>query len=206
MKKNDKGVSVSLNISKKKQVIFQISNVSFRIWNQNVRKVAKIKMRYLRKIVKNIKVKRKCPKLPIIKTSKSKVKRKMGTKKIVFKGLKKLIEGNKIKLKDIKNIKMKIKIAYLMCGSQNKRKIANNIKKSSNGNGMKNTNNMKIITWNKGDSNIMEKMCEIKRLIQTQKPKIPFVNELNLNDRQSTAVTNIKNYSFEHDKKIFGKY
>ena len=58
---------------------------------------------------------------------------------------------------------------------------------------------MKMLTWNKNDCNIEDRMVQIKELIIDQKPHILFINELNFNPDQNKGITFIKNYTFETD-------
>ena len=72
----------------------------------------------------------------------------------------------------------------------------NKAKKTINGN---NNNNLCIMTWNKADTNIEDKMFTIKQYIIKYSPKIFFVMELNLNFTQNSGTTNIPGYNFVSD-------
>ena len=93
---------------------------------------------------------------------------------------------------------MIIQIAKIIAGTQSMREKANSNKRASNGN----IPPLKILTWNKTNVNIVDRMNEIQKLIKTIKPAVMFVQELNLNEHQSKSLTNIKNYKFISDNLI----
>ena len=55
---------------------------------------------------------------------------------------------------------------------------------------------MKIISWNKGQSNILDYMTEIKELIRLEKPSVLFINELYLNQSQHRGLIHINGYKY----------
>ena len=92
-----------------------------------------------------------------------------------------------------KNKKVIIKI---ITGSQIKRKLANKLRKSINGN----IQGFKIMNWNKTDRPLEEKINAIKQILIEHKPHILFVNELNLIATNYSGITNNPGYNFECDK------
>ena len=74
------------------------------------------------------------------------------------------------------NITYKIKciFAKIYSGSQNKRKLANKAIKMLNGKIKQNS--IKILNWNKGSSNIIKKIDDIKDFIKAYKPKVFVIN------------------------------
>ena len=113
----------------------------------------------------------------------------------VAKYLKKVIPN--IIFTQITQTKVKLLISKIVAGSQQKRKAANSLKRSVNGN--ISTNNFKVFTWNKGNTNIVDKMVAIEDIIKREKPSVLFVQELNLNIFQLRNVAHIRGYRFESD-------
>ena len=104
---------------------------------------------------------------------------------------------SKILFNKLNNLKVKLLVTKLIAGSQNARKIANNLKRATNDN--ISNNNLKIYTWNKSNSNISDKMGAIRNIIAKEKPSIMFVQELNLNVFQLANIARIEGYRFETD-------
>ena len=97
-------------------------------------------------------------KIPIIKNKTIKVHRKLYKPKFNFKGLQKLVKQKLIDIKEISVIKIKLKILKIYAGSQGKRNKSNKIIKSINGN----IRGMKVMSWNKTDRPLEDKIAEIK--------------------------------------------
>ena len=61
-------------------------------------------------------------------------------------------------------------------------------------------NKMKILQWNKGNSQIIYKMNEIKDIMKEKKPSIFIINELNIDDITNVMNININGYTLELDE------
>ena len=70
--------------------------------------------------------------------------------------------------------------------------------KSINGN----IRGMKVMSWNKTDRPIKDKIAEIKHCLDYDKPQILFVNELNLKYGKTRGIMNHRNYKFKVDNLI----
>ena len=97
--------------------------------------------------------------------------------------------------RNIKKICKTIRRKYMM-----KNKKSNKLKRSINGNINTYDNKIKIIQWNKGSSDILNMLQEIKDIIKIQKPEVFIINELNLEDDINIESINIKGYSLEIDQ------
>ena len=88
-------------------------------------------------------------------------------------------------------------IAKIVAGSQSKRKAQNKQIKATNGNGK---NHIKLITWNKGNAPIENRMIYIKNIIKNESPHIFFINEAELSKTTPPGVTFIPGYRLEKDQ------
>ena len=72
----------------------------------------------------------------------------------------------------------------------------NKIKRAMNGNINK---NLKIMSWNKGNSYIKHSIEDIRDLIYNHKPDILVINELRLFEDEDISIASIKGYNLEVD-------
>ena len=61
---------------------------------------------------------------------------------------------------------------------------------------------MRIMSWNKNDCNIENRMDDIKELTRRHKPHIIIIQELNLSNNNCKGIINMEGYQFEHDDLI----
>ena len=88
------------------------------------------------------------------------------------------------------------KIFYkVIAGCQSMRNKANSLIKSINGNIKFNV--MKIMSWNKNDGPLKDKISDIKELIKRHSPHIFVVQELNYSRNMCAGIANINGYQFE---------
>ena len=122
------------------------------------------------------------------------------TKSYVSSALKKLTK-KKIKIYNL-SIPNRVMEAYthVIAGSQSSRKKSNSKIKTINGNISNNT--LRILSWNKNNDPIANKMEDIKQLIIKHKPLIVVINELNLANNDHSCITEIKGFNFEKDDLI----
>ena len=78
-------------------------------------------------------------------------------------------------------------------------KKMNKKKKIENGN---NNNKLKILQWNKANSNIINCLNEIKDIIKEKTPDIFVINEFNLDSETDIRAINISGYDIEIDDLI----
>ena len=95
------------------------------------------------------------------------------------------------------SVKIKTQYIKLLEGSSYLRKRRNKKIKIKNGN--INTNNIKIVLWNKGSSNMSAKMNDIKEIISKQRPQVLIITELNFEEYDHDGLTKIKGFNFIHD-------
>ena len=96
--------------------------------------------------------------------------------------------------------KIKLKCVAIISGSQNIRKKMNNKIKSYNGNIFR--NKIRILSWNKNDGNIADRMDDIKELVRRHSPRVIIIQELNYSRIMCSGITNMNGYSFESDNLI----
>ena len=78
-----------------------------------------------------------------------------------------------IRILKLDTYRTKLTYFKLIAGSQNRRKIANKVKKSINGN----IQNLKILHWNKGRGKTLEtQMQKLKEYVAIEKPAIISIN------------------------------
>ena len=102
-------------------------------------------------------------------------------------------------LKKVKSIR-KVKQLISRRKSRISRKKMNKEIKIKNGNIIK--NGIKIIQWNKGSSAILNKINEIRDIIEKKRPEIFIINEFNLEENIIKESINIKGYQIELDDLI----
>merc|ERR1712055_912509 len=102
----------------------------------------------------------------------------------------------KINIENIKNKKIKSKINYIRIIRKSDNIKRNKNIKIKNGNI---NNNIKIISWNKGNSLAGNRMNELKLILKRDKPEIFFINEFNLDFNQDINLVNVKGYKLELD-------
>ena len=71
----------------------------------------------------------------------------------------------------------------------------NSLVKAINGN--INNNNFNIISWNKGNSHLSNRMEAIKQIIINNKPQVLIICELNFKQEDHLSLTNIQGYKFK---------
>ena len=79
-------------------------------------------------------------------------------------------------IESIHSNKIKLKIIKIRVGNQKSCNEFNKKIKTTNGN----IKGMQILSWNKTDRPIEDKINEIKLILDIEKPHVMFVNELNL--------------------------
>ena len=79
---------------------------------------------------------------------------------------------------------------------KSERKKRNKMIKATNGNIL---NQIKILTWNKGNCDFKEAINEIKDMIIEKKPDICVINELNYNKVEDYGTFNIEGFNVEID-------
>ena len=77
------------------------------------------------------------------------------------------------------------------------KKIRNRIKRAVNGN-IK--NQIHLMLWNKGNSNIRNKIQEIRDIVEQDKPEILVINEFNHKKDEDLSNTIINGYQLELDQ------
>ena len=141
------------------------------------------------------------------KTKNQKPKKNIKNHKNVQKKYKTLKKPKKIKntktkkiSKNIKNQKQKnkkIKIPKKIIKTKHKKN--NKKQKIKNGN-ISNIGNLTIISWNKGNSQFLNRMQEIQQIIIEQKPDIFSIQEANLSKNIDIGTCQIDGYKMEVDQ------
>ena len=76
-----------------------------------------------------------------------------------------------------------------------KQKVSNKLVHSLNGNQV-----IKMISWNKGNAKLCNRINEIQEILQRYKPQILALQELNWTDKQDPIELKFHGYKMEMDK------
>merc|ERR1712055_172873 len=95
----------------------------------------------------------------------------------------------KINIENIKNKKIKSKINYIRIIRKSDNIKRNKNIKIKNGNI---NNNIKIVSWNKGNALAGNRINELKLILQREKPEIFFINKFNLDINQDINLVSVK--------------